>query len=364
MFMKLRYLILSFFVVLIIKLDAQDVHYSYYQYAPTIISPAFTGAFYGNIRATAIHRGQWFNVGGPSEGNQGFSTTSLLVDGNLPFGFKKGDWVSLGINLLVEGNTAGIFDQKRSFNGLSAAYHLSLSKKSNTVLTAGLKYGKYGLAFTPNSQAQSPWSLQTGSAIEDDPDYQNQTSGANQNGNIEDSANDLMIGFMLTTPVGKNSDMRIGISSDHFLQPRLKQDTTSQGPNLGVGDRLSRRINGFIQFYTDLSEKLTFNPSIVYQGIGPANNILVQSLFSYRPNDVQDITLNFGIGVRLADNMDVPIYVGADFKDWRVGLAFDTNVSGLTQATSNAGAYELAVSKIFSWEKKAKVNPKFICPRL
>ena len=62
--------------------------------------------------------------------------------------------------------------------------------------------------------------------------------------------------------------------------------------------------------------------------------------------------------------MDIPFYAGADFNDWRVGLAFDANVSGLTQATSNAGAYELVVSKIFSWKKKVKVEPIFICPRL
>ncbi|MGA0231489.1 MAG: PorP/SprF family type IX secretion system membrane protein [Saprospiraceae bacterium] len=364
--MKLRYIFVLLAFLGLCELDGQDVHYSYYQFAPTIISPAFTGAYYGNIRATAITRGQWFNVRAPQEnGNQGFSSTSLFVDGNLPFGLKEDDWISLGINILIEGNTAGIFDTKRSFNGLSAAYHLSLSKKANSVLTASFKYGSYGLGFTPNSSANSPWSLQNGVGIQDDDDFTNMISGISNNGDIQDNANDLAIGFMLTTPVGKNSDMRIGIASDHLLQPRLKQDTTSNtGPNVGQGDRLTRRFNAYVQYFTDLSEKLTLNPSIVYQGMGPAKNILLQGLIGYTPNPSQDVTLNFGLGVRIADNMDVPIYVGADFKDWRVGLAFDTNVSGLTTATGNAGAYELAVSKIFSWEKKTKVNPKFICPRL
>ncbi len=363
---RLQLFILFCFISIIGK--AQDVHYSFYQFAPTVINPSLTGAYYGNIRATAIHRGQWFNVQGPSDiGNQGFTSTSVLVDGNLPFGFKKGDWLSLGINLLVEGNTAGILDTKRSFNGLSAAYHLGLSKKGNSTLTAGIKYGTYGLAFTKNGLANSPHSLSSGIGIEDDEDYTNLTSGASGNdpNSIKDDTNDWMFGLMLSTPVGKSADIRIGIAADHLLAPTLKQDTMgTNSPNIPQGDRLNRRLNAFVQYYTDINEKLMFNPSIVYQSMGKASNILLQGLMAYTPNNKQDITFNFGIGVRLADNMDVPFYIGADFKDWRVGLAFDTNISGLIQATGNSGAYELAVSKIFSWEKKANVKPKFICPRL
>lgn len=367
--MKFRHLIFPFLVLLSLNIKAQDVHYSYYQFAPAIVNPALTGAFYGNIRATGITRGQWFNVRNPLEtGNQGFTSTSLMVDGNLPFGLRDGDWVSLGINLLFEGNTAGVIDTRRSFNGISAAYHLSLSKKEHSVLTAGIKYGTYGLAFSQGGNVITPSSLQQGIAGQDDNDVQNLFTGADMNGQIRDETNDFMFGLMLETPVGKDADIRIGIASDHFLEPRLRQDTTSMGgpnpqPKTSV-DRISRRLNAFVQYFTDINEKITLNPSILYQSMGQASNLLFQGLVSYRPNPKKDISFNFGLGVRFADNMDVPFYLGADYKDWRVGLAFDTNVSGLTQATSNAGAYELAVTKVFSWEKKAEVKPIFICPRL
>jgi type IX secretion system PorP/SprF family membrane protein len=361
--MKINHFILPLFFVLSISITAQDAHFSYYQFAPSTVNPALTGAFYGNIRATALTRAQWFNVRTPNEnGNQGFSTLTLLIDGNLPFGFKKGDWVSAGLNILTEGNTAGIVDTKRTFNGLSVAYHMSMGKKNPSVLSVSAKYGKYGIGFTQNDSATSPFSLSENTSITEDDDYQNAINGA-MNGNIKDDTNDLMFGLMLTTPMGKNSDMRIGIASDHLLAPSLTTDTTGVG-GTSRGEKINRRINAFVQLYTDLSDKLTFNPSILYQKMGKANNILLQGLFAYMPNPKKDITFNFGLGVRLASNMDVPIYLGADFKDWRVGLAFDTNISGLTQATSNAGAYELGISKIFSWNKKAQVKPKFICPRL
>jgi len=364
MYMKLRHLLLFIlFCMLTFSARAQDVHYSYYQFAPTIVNPALTGAFYGNIRATAITRGQWTNVGPANVGNDGYTPTSLLIDGNLPFGFRKGDWVSLGINILMEGSTAGVTNMRRSFNGISAAYHLSLAENQSTVLTAAVKYGKYGIT-NAQSDGSTPFSLASGNIpVADDDDYKNYFLGA-MNGDVGEDTNDWTVGLMLTTPMGKNADMRIGLAADHLLQPRLGPDSTGvSNPNLNR-NRLSRRINAFVQYYTDLTDKITLNPSIVYQSMGNANNILIQGLIGFTPNPEKDITLNLGLGVRLADNMDVPFYAGIDYKDWRVGLAFDANISGLVQATSNAGAYELAVSKIFSWEKKVKVKPVFICPRL
>lgn len=366
--MKYRYL-LSFIIALFcFQLQSQDVHFSYYQFAPTVVNPALTGAFYGNIRATALHRGQWNNVrANPDGGRDGFNTTSLLIDGNLPFGFKKGDWVSAGINIMMEGNTAGVIDMKRSFNGLSLAYHMVLSKKTNNILTFSLKYGKYGQGFnSQGAEFSSPQLLANPGA--DDLDVNNIPQAQSGDNNVTQDANDWMVGFMYTTPVGDASDMRIGLAFDHLLQPQIGQNPNQGGGgNPPIADTrvaLDRRMNAFIQYYTDINEKTTLNPSLVYQSVGGYSNILLQGLVGFTPNASKDFTFNFGLGVRLADNMDVPFYVGADFKDWRVGLAFDTNVSGLTQATGNAGAYELAVSKIFSWQKKVKVDPVFICPRL
>ena len=369
--MKLRQLLISTLCLLSISLYSQDAHFSYYQFAPATINPALTGAFYGNIRATALMRGQWYNVNFPQQnGNNGFSTRTIFVDGNIPFGLKEGDWISAGINLLMEGNTAGAVDTRRGFSGFSVAYHLTMGKDKSTILTAGVKYGSYSLAFNNTGSATTPFTVSQGAEISEDADYQTAITGADDMNNITDNTNDFHLGFMLTTPVGKSSDLRIGLSSDHLLAPRLESNVNNMGggmqppiPNL-QGAQIERRINAFVQLYTDLSNKITYNPSIVYQSMGAASNILLQNLFSYTHNPNSDIVFNFGLGVRLADNMDVPFYVGVDYKDWRVGLSFDTNVSGLTQATSNAGAYELGISKIFKWNKKAQVKPKFICPRL
>lgn len=370
--MKLRQLLIVCIGFMTLSLQAQDVHFSYYQFAPSTINPALTGAFYGNIRATALMRGQWSNVRFPSEeSNNGFSTRTIFLDGNIPFGLKKGDWISAGLNILMEGNTAGVLNTKRGFSGFSVAYHLTMGKKQSSILTAGLKYGSYSLGFQESPDATTPnmFANQT----PDDEDLNNLAGGQGSQGqDPKDDTNDFHFGLMLTTPMGKNSDLRIGLSMDHLLAPRFTQAQTNTNPNpnptptpnINTRAQLERRINFFAQFYTQLNAKLTWNPSLVYIRMGPANNILVQSMFSYQHNPNKDIIFNFGVGARLADNMDIPLYLGVDYKDWRVGLAFDTNLSGLAAATSNAGGFEIGISKIFKWNKKAAVNPKFICPRL
>lgn len=345
------------------QLSSQDVHFSYYQFAPTVVNPAFTGAYYGNFRVTAITRGQWVNVMAPNvNSNDGFTTTNLLIDGNLPFKIRKSDWVSAGINLLVEGSTAGVADYKRSFGGLSAAYHMVLSEKKNNILTASIKYGSYGVAYANVLNLITPRLVGDSSA--QDQDKQNlKDENSNPDGS-KDSANDWTFGLLYTTPVGKSSDLRIGVAFDHLLAPKLGTPPPDSTATLDDRNNLDRRLNIVAQYYTDLTDKMTFNPSVLYQSIGSASNLLFQGLFGYTPNPKKDMTFNFGLGVRLADNMDVPFYLGFDFNSWRVGMAFDANINGLTQATSRAGAYELCVSKIISWQKKVSVEPIFICPRL
>ena len=270
--MNIKQLFLVVLCILSLNADAQDVHFSYYQFAPSTVNPALTGAYYGNIRATVLRRSQWFNVG--ADANDGFNTLNLLLDGNIPFGFKEGDWVSAGINLISENSgflaepTAGVTDFSRGFSGLSVAYHMTMGKKKASVLTFSAKYGSYSNAFNPNGEIITS-NLLAGATSDIDLDNFRQSSPIQQGGNnFSENLNDLSIGFMYTTPVGKADDLRIGISSDHFLAPRFMAnpppvDPTDPNPpvippSALIGEQVNRRINAFVQYYTDLNSKLTF----------------------------------------------------------------------------------------------------------
>jgi hypothetical protein len=55
--------------------------------------------------------------------------------------------------------------------------------------------------------------------------------------------------------------------------------------------------------------------------------------------------------------------VGAQYKNLRVGLAYDINVSDLNQVSNYRGGFELAANYIIKIYKPAIVKPKVLCPR-
>ena len=246
---------------------------------------------------------------------------------------------------------------------------MAFGKKQDKVFTLGAKYGSYSTGFrNPNAgDYQDPFYHANNQAQSTDVSsyLQNifgQADAATKN------TGDYMIGVMLDAPMGKTADIRIGLSADHIFTPRLgidTQDTTGTATPLPrQAEELDRRINAFVFLYTDINKKLTFNPNILYQKSGVSTNLVVQALFNYLYSKEKDISLIAGIGARLVNDFDIPLYLAMDMKDLRVGLSYDANVGGLRPSTGTFGALELGITKIFNWSKKPVVNPVFICPRL
>lgn len=356
--MKLKHGLLSLFCFLTIHLTAQDFQYSYWQMTPISYNPAYTGAFYGNLRVSGLIRDQWRTV---TVSGQEYQTISLGFDGNIPFGLKDTDWISAGMNIARD--QSGISQFKHTFSGLSLAYHLTLGKKAETILTIGGKYGSYSKG--PIKQADYLTSFNIQDANTQDQDLNSLTLTDPTSDFALVSSNDLMLGVMLFSPMGKTSAIRVGLAMDHVLKPDLSvtRDSMNVGGPQTLRDELDRRINVHAQLYTDISDRVTLTSTILYQKMGPASNILVQGMVSYAHNPQKEIYLNGGVGLRLADNSFIPVYFGVDVKDWRFGLSYSINMSGFSQM-AREGGFELAASKIFSWNKKTKVKPKFVCPRL
>ncbi len=353
--MSYRHLLIIGMLLGWMNLSAQDFHNSFIQFSPMTISPTLTGAYYGNIRANVIGRDQGNNIA-PSPDQ--FRDFNVALDVNIDFGFTDGDWIAGGVNFVR--SSAGAANFTRQFSGLALAYHLAFGKDQDKVFTAGFKYGNYSFNFNPTQDnLVDPQSLTAG--MSQDIGFWAQRV---LDPNYDKNSGDYNVGFMLTAPMGKKSDVRIGISADHMFAPRLSIDSLGMGPDAQTQERLDRRINGFVFYYTSLSDRLVFNPNILVQKMGVSTNILFQGLMNYLISPKKDITLIAGLGVRFANSMDFPIYLGADIKSWRVGLSYDTNVTGLRPSSGTFGAMEIGIQKIFAWSKPAVVKPVFICPRL
>ena len=91
------------------------------------------------------------------------------------------------------------------------------------------------------------------------------------------------------------------------------------------------------------------------------DEIVVQGLAGYLFNPEKDITLNFGLGYRLGDAIN--LLAGAKIKSLTVGVAYDVNTSSLNNDTRYRGGFEIAANYIIKIYKKATVKPKILCPR-
>ena len=74
-----------------------------------------------------------------------------------------------------------------------------------------------------------------------------------------------------------------------------------------------------------------------------------------------DWAINFGAAYRISDAAEV--LIGADYKDLRVALSYDVNVSSLSEVSDYQGGFEIAASYIIKIFKTPEVDPAILCPR-
>ena len=336
---------------------AQDIHFSQFNMSPMTLNPANIGAFEGSVRIGGIYRGQWASV----IGNKGqYQTPSAFVDAPVIRGFRKKDWV--GVGLMFFSDKAGVGKLTHSAAKLGASYHLALNKKGTSYLTLGAQYGQASRKLTPDGFLFAEG-------------FNNPTSSGGYNQPLDvDFANlnrgkaswtDIDGGIVLKSRLNKVMDFSIGYSMYHIGQGKYGLVTGgSTGGGGGVqssSDKIGRRSVATGQFNIKMSDKFTVSPSFVYQTMSGADEIIVQGLGAYLFNPEKEITLLFGLGYRLADAVH-PI-VGAQYKSLRVGLAYDVNVSSLTSVSNNRGGFELAANYIVKIYKPSVVKTKVLCPR-
>lgn len=323
-------------------LYSQDIHFTQFNLAPLTYNPALTGAFYGSVRIGGLYRDQW---GGA------YSTPSFYIDSPILKGFRKQDWIGVGLNAFQdEAESEYIpFDVGTSSRrgtittgGLlsSAAYHFALDKQRNTVIALGIQGGTLSKKLGGDYQFEDAILSNSGS--------QDQLPNKDQGKNYLDISG----GLTITGKTTGESFYRIGISALHVNKPRA----TILGGG-GASSRLPMKIVGYGTYHLDLNDQLTVTPSVLFHSFGPASEVAVQGLLGYKI-PAQNTVIKAGLGYRLGDAMEV--LAGVDYKDLRVGASYDLTLSDL-QSPHNA--FELAVAYILRIYKRPKIDPVIFCPR-
>lgn len=329
----------------------QDEHFTRYDFTPTFFNPANTGNFYGSFRAGILYReqartfyeAQDVNPNTPTTGtSSNYTTPTLFLDANFGLGFSAGDWTSFGLTILSD--KAGDGELSNSSYMLNAAYHWSLDKKRRNVFTFGAQYGRNALTIDPTQFTPESWFLNN----ENDPIFGTDPKEESF------SFSDVNAGVTLVSKIGKTNRLEMGVAVGHLLPSEF----SFGGSNFQ--NEIDLRINAHVQYKFLVSDGFALEPVLYFSTMAGATNMQAQLNSAIRLNE--NTALTAGLGYRFGDAAQ--LLVGMNFGLWKVGIGYDHTVSDASDANNGLGAFEVGISKIIFWNKKPKIDPVLLCPRL
>ncbi|MBL7771884.1 MAG: PorP/SprF family type IX secretion system membrane protein [Chitinophagaceae bacterium] len=305
--------------------QAQDIHFTQFDASPLIINPAFTGAFSGMYRASAIYRNQWGSVTTP------FVTYSATFDAPITRDISRNDYLAAGVNLYNDRSGDGNLTNLSALASL--AYHKALDEDGNKMLSVGLQGGYsqktidlarlywgdefYNGGFQPGT---------TGEQLKPKTKYFTGNAG-------------LAWGHRL----GDRFSYQLGVAGFNLNQPReslLKKSNNE----VGLGMRINAQIGADIM----ASERLFLRPAFLFQTQTSAREMIAGNEFLYIVGQSvikSDATSVFvGLWDRFGDA--VLVTGGIESHGFRVGISYDYNTSSLKAVSNGQGGFEISLRYI------------------
>lgn len=308
------------------NVQAQDVHFTQFNASPLIVNPAFTGAFSGKMRASAIYRDQWRSVTVP------FRTIAVSVDAPIVSDLTVDDYLAGGIQLYND--RAGDANLSNLSALASIAYHKFLGASANKALSVGFQGG----------YTQKSFDL---SKLYFDDEFVNGEFQPGSTGNTFNNKVDYFgfnAGISWAHSASQNFSYVIGVGANNLNQPRETFDRKQDLADVGLGMRYNAQI-GAIAY---VSEKFSLRPAFLYQSQSSAREMIAGNEFHLIVGDPEFRTFTTAVFAGAYYRFDdaAMITAGLEFKGFRLGLAYDYTVSTLKNNARNTGGFELALTWI------------------
>ena len=345
--LPIRVVALMLFIASAGLVKSQDIHFTLHGMTPLAFNPANTGGFLSSYRWSGLYRDQYRKVSGAGA----YMTPTFSIDAPIIKGFREKDWV--GIGLFFYTDKSGDAGLTQSTYKLSAAYHLALNKKGNSVLAIAYQFGGVNRMIKNINKLTFGDQLETGQTSQDLSLILADDKGK--------TVSDHVGGLKFTSKYNKTDEFSIGVAAGKFGKPDWSLLT------MGGQYQLNPRIHAQIGMSTLMSDKVRFSPSISYQKImkGPENTLVVQGMVDYLYDKAKNTVMIGGIGYRSGANIGdaIQIMLGLYIKDIKAMLGYDLNISNLSGASGSQGAFELAAQYIGKVYKRPKPDPIIFCPR-
>lgn len=335
---------LSFGLLISLPSKGQDIHFSqYYTFAPWL-NPALTGNYQGSYRVSAIYRNQWSSFLEQSS----FVTAGAFIDVPLFEGQMKHDKFGLGI--MVVNDQAG----EAGFNNLNAsislAYHRFLGKNDNHVISLGAQFGYMQKRF---DMAKAVFFDQF-----DDITYTG-ANGTAESLQQESFYNfDYNFGIYWKSVINDHFNFQGGFGLYHVHEP-AEAFIQVNSEDYFLPRRYVADVGAQIMF----NDKIGVSPDLLFMKQGEFQEITTGATFGWYFNSGfrSNSSLHFGARYRVGDA--VIGLLAVEFRNLRIGAAYDVNISDLTAASINRGGFEVSLTYIGESIKNFKAEQSIPCRR-
>ncbi len=313
----------------------QDVHYTQYAFAPSLLSPALSNSFRSEFRGGAIYRKQWASVPVNYISFLGYFDKKVLrksiLGSRVAFGgqfqFDKAGEAGLGL--------------------LKVQFNTTVSKKLSPALMASV-----GLGLGYATRQYNPDKLSFGSQFTDS--YHEELASGEAFDNTSVGYADIIVGINARVNIRQKIRGDVGVSLAHFNFPKVGFNDPSI--------QLSPTINLYLFGEAYLAEKINLLFNSVYRHQLAYNELVLSSGLKFYLNKEinQDLAISFLAGLRQNDAFfpEVHLY----YKNWTGGISYDINTSDFNIATAGRGGPELSIQYTANTvvpPKKSKLCPIF-----
>ncbi len=333
--MKRILLSISFLIACFI-VQAQDLHFSQFNWSYLNLNPALTGQFNGDYRFNANFKNQWSSIAEP------YQTFAFAADANRPIDSYK----PLNMGFVFYNDDAGVGGLQTTQASLSLSHGFGLNVDSSLQVSVGTQIGL--LSRSINFDVFS---------------FDNQFNGARFNSDRptgEDFDNNSLNHLLVNAGVAFNYlyENRKTFNFGVALFNLTGGNRSFQGTAASVDERLT--IHGGADYF--LSQKIDLLPSFIFSSQGPNRELLFGTNLRYRLSESSFFKRNIYGGVWYRNKDALILSTGLDYNQWLVGVSYDINLSNLEIASNNRGGLELSLTYIIK-EFKPKIRRFKICPK-
>jgi len=331
---KSTYLLILFSCLFLFVGNAQDIHFTQYNFSPLVVNPAQTGGFSGTFRINGIYRDQYRPIV-----QNAFSTPSFSIDAPIVRGFGKNDWI--GIGLMMYSDIRGGAKFTNNSMKASLGYHIGFGKSRRSVLSLGFQTGvvQYFLNGT-----------------EDDITWESELNGAGLGeGGLtgKKTFTDYAGSLLFRTKMNDRTNVFAGFTGRYLLRTQFGLINTGSSS-------LPKRYTFVAGGEYLLNKKMIIGGSLIGEFFGISKTAILNGSVDLLLDQSKNLWLVVGTGYRYRDGVN--LRAGVKYKNMEAGIAYDIPVSKLLTATS-IGSIELGITYIGKIYKRPKTDPVIFCPR-